>query len=284
MARLPVPGSDNNNWGDLLNEFLKVSHNGDGGIKPSAVTATGLAGSKIYTGAGAPFVMHNNGDLYIDTTDGDYYQQASGAWGAPLGNLTGPQGEQGEAGAAGAAGGGSNNLTTLFTASSTVIGSGPTAITFASQSPNINSGVSLEGHRIVFDTTGTYLISINAIAQANSSASVFANLAFSVAFEQQHEEWLGEGWEGDLGEYEDGWGYSWADISLPGQTQFSSVAPQTAGFTLAAPVSLTQMVVITKRNFWNGGDLTGRYRVLLNNTSNVAVTLVNPILNAIKLD
>jgi hypothetical protein len=30
MARLPVPGGDDNDWGDILNEFLSVSHNADG--------------------------------------------------------------------------------------------------------------------------------------------------------------------------------------------------------------------------------------------------------------
>ncbi len=33
MARLPTVGSDNGNWGTVLNEFLGVSHNSDGTIK-----------------------------------------------------------------------------------------------------------------------------------------------------------------------------------------------------------------------------------------------------------
>lgn len=33
MARLPVPGSDQGTWGDILNEFLVVSHNADGSLK-----------------------------------------------------------------------------------------------------------------------------------------------------------------------------------------------------------------------------------------------------------
>lgn len=287
MARLPILGSDNGEWGSILNDFLQTSHNGDGSLKPSAVDASGgqgpeglqgpqglagAAGSKIYTGTTTPSTLHNNSDVYINTSNGDYYQQANGAWGSPVGNLTGPSSGLG------------SHLTTVFDASSAIVNSGPTAVAFSSQSPNINSGVSLEGNKIVFATAGTYLLNINAIAQATSSASVFANLAFSVAFEQQHEQWLGEGPEGDLGENADGWGYSWSDASLPGQTQFSSVAPKTDGVTLAAPVSLTQMVVITPFNVWSGGDISGRYRVLLNNTSNVPMTLVNPILNAIKLD
>lgn len=35
--RLPQVGSDDNSWGDVLNEFLQVSHNTDGTIKDSPV-------------------------------------------------------------------------------------------------------------------------------------------------------------------------------------------------------------------------------------------------------
>lgn len=34
MARLPQPGGDDNQWGDILNDFLKVEHNADGTQKP----------------------------------------------------------------------------------------------------------------------------------------------------------------------------------------------------------------------------------------------------------
>lgn len=33
MARLPTPGGDENTWGDVLNDFLQVSHNADGTLK-----------------------------------------------------------------------------------------------------------------------------------------------------------------------------------------------------------------------------------------------------------
>jgi len=41
MSRLPIPGSDNGTWGDILNDYLQVSHNTDGTIKPTAVAAAG---------------------------------------------------------------------------------------------------------------------------------------------------------------------------------------------------------------------------------------------------
>jgi len=37
MSRLPVPGSDDNTWGEILNDFLEVSHNSDGTVKAGAV-------------------------------------------------------------------------------------------------------------------------------------------------------------------------------------------------------------------------------------------------------
>lgn len=37
MANLPTPGKDAGTWGNILNEFLEVSHNGDGTLKSSSV-------------------------------------------------------------------------------------------------------------------------------------------------------------------------------------------------------------------------------------------------------
>jgi parallel beta-helix repeat protein len=36
MARLPIPGSDNGRWGDILNTFLTVEHHADGSLKRAA--------------------------------------------------------------------------------------------------------------------------------------------------------------------------------------------------------------------------------------------------------
>lgn len=55
MARLPQPGSDENTWGDLLNEFLAVAHNTDGTIKASAIAAK----------ADDTAVVHNTGNETI---------------------------------------------------------------------------------------------------------------------------------------------------------------------------------------------------------------------------
>ena len=37
MARLPVPGSDEGQWGDILNDYLSASHGADGALKGVAV-------------------------------------------------------------------------------------------------------------------------------------------------------------------------------------------------------------------------------------------------------
>jgi hypothetical protein len=41
MARLPIPGGDDGDWGDILNTFLDVSHNADGTLTPASVSGTG---------------------------------------------------------------------------------------------------------------------------------------------------------------------------------------------------------------------------------------------------
>jgi hypothetical protein len=61
MARLPVPGSDTNTWGEILNDFLAVEHNTDGSLDASASLSTristtgggkeGTAASTATTGA-----------------------------------------------------------------------------------------------------------------------------------------------------------------------------------------------------------------------------------------
>lgn len=61
MSRLPQPGGDSGNWGDILNDFLMQSHKADGVLKddsvgssqlqPNAVTANALAPGSVTTGA-----------------------------------------------------------------------------------------------------------------------------------------------------------------------------------------------------------------------------------------
>lgn len=43
MARLPKPGGDSGNWGDILNDYLSQTHKNDGSLKDDVVTKTNLA-------------------------------------------------------------------------------------------------------------------------------------------------------------------------------------------------------------------------------------------------
>lgn len=47
MARLPIVGGDANNWGEVLNEYLQVSHTTSGAIKPSSITGDIDANARV---------------------------------------------------------------------------------------------------------------------------------------------------------------------------------------------------------------------------------------------
>lgn len=47
MARLPVPGSDNGTWGDVLNDYLAVAHDTNGNLKADAVSSSVLQNDSI---------------------------------------------------------------------------------------------------------------------------------------------------------------------------------------------------------------------------------------------
>jgi hypothetical protein len=70
---------------------------------PGSLAGPYFMGSKIYTGAGAPGVYGLDGDFYIDTASGDYYNRTAGAW-VLRGNLLGPVGPAGADGAPGNSG------------------------------------------------------------------------------------------------------------------------------------------------------------------------------------
>jgi hypothetical protein len=75
MTRLPTPGGDKNNWGDILNAFLAVEHNNDGTLK----IAPAIAGKLDNTGGGreklstltnagvAPIINLGDGNVHLIT-------------------------------------------------------------------------------------------------------------------------------------------------------------------------------------------------------------------------
>ena len=64
MARLPNPGADNDNWGTLLNEYLRVAHNADGTHRPQP------AATSIFVAAvDAPDILKQVAHFVCDGTD-----------------------------------------------------------------------------------------------------------------------------------------------------------------------------------------------------------------------
>jgi hypothetical protein len=59
----------------------------------NVIGAAGAAGSATLTGSGAPSGgLGSNGDIYVNTANGDYYKKVTGSWGSPLLNIIGPAG------------------------------------------------------------------------------------------------------------------------------------------------------------------------------------------------
>lgn len=79
------------------------------------------SGDQILMAAGAPAAgLGVDGAAYINTSNGDLYKKSAGAWGAPQGNIKGPQGNPGPA-----------NTLAIGTVST-----GPAAATITGASPN----------------------------------------------------------------------------------------------------------------------------------------------------
>lgn len=266
MARLPTPGGDDNNWGNILNDFLQVSHDSDGTLKTSAVNASGgqgpagpagTPGSKIYTGTGAPSTLHSNGDVYINTANGDYYQQSSGAWGSPVGNLTGPQGPTGSV---------TQNAISAYT--SRTLGTlglppGTSTLSFDSTNTSVNSDINVAGDFIIFNSNGTYLISVTGIFQTPEFEGVYTEQKFEIGMEEE----LGE-----TGPYTQVQPYPLA--------QYGSEAGNAGNFPITTTMSVTQMVTINNA----GGALPLILKVFINNTSGTLIFPGNLTLNIIRID
>ena len=79
MSRLPIPGSDDNTWGEVLNDFLSVSLNSDGTLKSDAVaddTSTQRVqvsedGTQIGTRPEVNFIAGTNALLTVNDDPGN---------------------------------------------------------------------------------------------------------------------------------------------------------------------------------------------------------------------
>ena len=102
MTRLPVPGSDEGSWGQILNDFLIAAHNSDGSIKNGVVAEQALAAdvrTKLNIIAGQQGATGPQG-----ATGASGPQGPAGAQGATGVGATGATGAQGVAGTQGATG------------------------------------------------------------------------------------------------------------------------------------------------------------------------------------
>lgn len=122
MARLPQVGGDSGNWGEVLNDFLSQSHNGDGSLKSNAVLARLAAGTGITIthnpGADTVTLSSTSGTPGADGADGREIELQKGlthlqwryvgvaTWTdlIALTDITGPQGIQGVQGLQGVQG------------------------------------------------------------------------------------------------------------------------------------------------------------------------------------
>ncbi|MBI1857238.1 hypothetical protein HY003_03715 [Candidatus Saccharibacteria bacterium] len=68
MARLPIPGSDNGTWGNILNDYLSVEHNADGTQKTVSLAKGGTGATDAAT-ARTNLGAASTTDLTAHTTD-----------------------------------------------------------------------------------------------------------------------------------------------------------------------------------------------------------------------
>lgn len=83
MARLPIPGSDDGTWGQVLNDFLDIAHDSDGTMKPgvvdsSAIQDDSITSSKLSSGSGTDGQV-----LTKDAISGGGFKWASAASTSP---------------------------------------------------------------------------------------------------------------------------------------------------------------------------------------------------------
>lgn len=71
MPRLPIPGSDSNQWGDILNDYLLLAHNADGSAKDATNTSEGVVRLAGALGGTATNPTVPGLTTHIDTPLGD---------------------------------------------------------------------------------------------------------------------------------------------------------------------------------------------------------------------
>ncbi len=99
MARLPIPGADSGNWGQILNDYLTQAHNTDGTLKDNVVTSNAIAPGAVSTAELQDGIIS---EAKLDSSVQSKLNSGGGTPGAT--GATGPQGNPGPQGATGATG------------------------------------------------------------------------------------------------------------------------------------------------------------------------------------
>jgi len=253
--RLPIPGEDKNTWGEILNEYLGVSLDAAGNIKPGAVTqAGGVASGQIgqpsgVAGLNSSGVVPTN-NLATGSATNANFLRGDGTWATP----DAPAAEQ-------------PVYASYYTADYPAVNgipSGQSTISFDVASINVGSAITVNGSTITIAVNGAYLMSVSGIVQEYVfEGSDPTSLVFTAGFQSQQ--------QGTS---------SWQPVQPYPATAHSSWAPQSSaisGNAVSAPLNVSQMVTVT--NAPVAFNMT-----IDNNSSSYYVTVSNPILNVIKLD
>lgn len=83
MARLPEPGADSGQWGEILNDYLMVSHNADGTLKTGSVSSSTVQDSAITVAKISTTIGPTNGQALTYDGSGLSWATVSGSGTTP---------------------------------------------------------------------------------------------------------------------------------------------------------------------------------------------------------
>lgn len=190
MARLPIVGGDNSNWGTILNEYLSVEHNSDGSLKlrtDGTLSAADIADAAtltagVLTSTQIPSTVMQTSQSSIGESSG-FWKTAKPWYGDlwSIGNTAGSIGFAGQPTSAPATTVGSGGVTLPLT-------NGTVPVTDCAQL-NANGGsFTLGGHIIVYsgrsassgagNATGCYTLSTASGSYASGTALGYQTIGF----------------------------------------------------------------------------------------------------------